>query len=201
MFIALAPIQSVRVFEKETTGRRGGLGPPVTIDEHDHVLGPRDAGIMMVQYGDYTCPHSAQVHWILEELVARFSQRVALAWRHFPSPQRDPLAGMAAEAAEAAACRGLFWAMHRRLMADRGVSDAGFFTWHAAAVGMDVWEFGQAMERRAYAPVVKSHVEAARRHGVRQAGGLFINGILREGPADRKSVQRAIEDAERVNRR
>ncbi len=43
------------------------LDPPVDVGR-DHVLGPPDAEMTLVEYGSYACPHCHAVHEVIEGL-------------------------------------------------------------------------------------------------------------------------------------
>ncbi|MCH8031293.1 MAG: thioredoxin domain-containing protein, partial [Bacteroidetes bacterium] len=88
--------------------------PPIT--DRDHIRGPEDAEITLLQYGDFECPQSRQVHVMVRGLMKAYSGKVRLVFRHFPV-RIHPNALAAAETAEAAGAQGAFWAMHDRLFA------------------------------------------------------------------------------------
>ncbi|MDP9438584.1 MAG: DsbA family protein, partial [Actinomycetota bacterium] len=71
-------------------GTRGG----------DHAVGPADAPVTLVEYGDYQCPYCAGARPVLEELVERAAGKARLVFRHYPLDSVHPLARRAAEAAE-----------------------------------------------------------------------------------------------------
>ncbi|RZU53481.1 thioredoxin-like protein [Krasilnikovia cinnamomea] len=98
-----------------TTG--GRLAVPV--DDRDHVLGPEDAPVTLVEYGDYQCPYCARAHTIVQELLRRRMNLMRFAYRHFPLINVHPYAEPAAEAAEAAGARGRFWPVHDWLFANQ----------------------------------------------------------------------------------
>ncbi|MFN2244859.1 MAG: DsbA family protein, partial [Anaerolineae bacterium] len=72
------------------------------VGDRDHVQGPEDTPITLVEYGDYECPYCRQVVPIARELQERFAGRVRYVFRHFPLTSVHPNAQLAAEAAEAA---------------------------------------------------------------------------------------------------
>src|SRR6478672_2875618 len=89
------------------------LNPSIGPD--DHYLGPADAAVILVEYGDYECPHCGRANAILKDVLARLGERVRYVFRHFPSTEMHPDAEAAAEAAESVAVRGgndAFWDMH-----------------------------------------------------------------------------------------
>src|SRR5438552_11866252 len=94
------------------------LNPPVDVSR-DHVLGPRDAEMTLVQYGSYACTRCHAVHEIVEGLRSRFGNRMRYMFRHLPV-QGSEDALRAAELAEyAAETTGKFWEVHEALM-ERG---------------------------------------------------------------------------------
>src|SRR4051794_36803099 len=87
------------------------LAPDVT--ERDHAIGPSDAAVTLVEYGDYECPYCGNAHPIVKQLIADLGPRVLrFVFRNFPMNSVHPHAGVAAQAAEAAAAQDKFWAMH-----------------------------------------------------------------------------------------
>ena len=83
--------------------------------EHDHVRGPVDAPVTVVEYGDFECPYCGQAEPVVRQLRRAFGD-VAHVWRHLPLHDVHPNAQLAAEAAEAAADQGAFWEMHDLLL-------------------------------------------------------------------------------------
>ena len=74
------------------------LKAPVT--PHDHIRGPADAPVILVEYGDYECPICQLAHPIVGALQRHFGRKLALVFRHFPLTQIHPHAEAAAESAE-----------------------------------------------------------------------------------------------------
>ena len=90
------------------------------VQDEDHIRGPWDAPVTLVEYGDYECPHCRQVAPILIELRQRFGDRLRYVFRHLPLTTMHPNAQLAAEAAEAAGAQGKFWEMHDLLFEHEG---------------------------------------------------------------------------------
>src|SRR5260370_10371843 len=92
---------------KSTTSGEAALAMPVS-EGRDHVEGPADAVVTLVEYGDYECPYSGAAYPIIKELQARMGSRLRFVFRNFPITPAHPHAEQAAEAAEAAAAQGKF---------------------------------------------------------------------------------------------
>ena len=78
------------------------------VANRDHIQGPSDAPIMLVEYGDYECPYCGEAYPIIKAIQKRLGERLCFAFRNFPLINSHPHAEHAAEAAEAADAQGKF---------------------------------------------------------------------------------------------
>src|SRR4029450_12277140 len=119
---------------------RPGLAP---IDEEvDHARGPT-AGRVILEYGDYECPHSWQGFRAIERVEQELNGRIRFAFRHFPLVQIHPYAFGAAAAVEAAAMQDRFWAMHELLFHRQKALEDDDLRQYADQLGLDVARFDQ----------------------------------------------------------
>ena len=93
--------------------------------ERDHLRGPVDAPVTVVEYGDFECPYCGMAEPVVRELLSGFATDVRYVWRHLPLTDVHANAQLAAEAAEAAADQGAFWEMHDLLLDAPGCARAG----------------------------------------------------------------------------
>jgi hypothetical protein len=96
-------------------------GPPmgtlkVPVTRHDHIRGPANAPVTLVEYGDYECPGCGAAYPIVNLVLEHFGPRLRFVFRHFPLTQVHPNAEPAAESAEFAGAHGLFWDMMTAFM-------------------------------------------------------------------------------------
>ena len=174
--------------ELETISR---LTPPVS--EGDHVKRSLNAPVVLVEYGDYECPHCQEVYPILHELKERMGNRIAYVYRHFPISRQHPHAQLAAEAAEAAAAQGKFWEMHHRLFTHQNELELDDLMRHARAIGLDMDRFQLELEEHTYAERVREDFVSGVRSGVNGTPTFYINGIRYDGAWDFESLLEAIE--------
>jgi protein-disulfide isomerase len=148
----------------------------VPVGAQDHVRGPHDARVTIVEYGDFECPACAGVEPGLRQLLALHPRDVRLVYRHFPLEFVHPHALLAAEAAEAAAGQGQFWAMHDRLFAHQSRLDRPHLDGYAADLGLDLGRFRAELDDEIYRQRVREHLAGGEASGVRGTPGLFVNG-------------------------
>ena len=65
--------------------------------DRDHVRGPLDAPVTVVEYGDFECPYCGRAEPAVRELLRDFAD-VGHVWRHLPLGDVHPNAQLAAEA-------------------------------------------------------------------------------------------------------
>ncbi|MCU1266200.1 MAG: formate/nitrite transporter [Acidobacteria bacterium] len=149
----------------------------VPVNERDHVMGPANAAVTLVNYGDYQCPGCQQRHRSTEKMARELLDRVRLVHRHFPLVKSHPRALRAAEAAEAAAAQGKFWEMHRLLylhpdkLRDRDLHRYG------NEVGLDLERFDREMASGIYAEQILKDFSFSLNHGITGTPTTFINGV------------------------
>lgn len=170
------------------------MNEAVTIDEHDHLRGPREAQVVIVEYGDFQCPFTARAYAALDDLGERLGDDLCLVYRHFPLP-KHPFAELAAEAAEAAAAQGKFWEMHDALFEHQDRINPETLVVLAESIDLDINRFRDEMLARHYRPRVLGDAARARREGVDQTPTLFINGERYRGDSDELSLAKGIEQA------
>ena len=148
------------------------------INERDHALGPSDASVTVVNYGDYQCPDCHKRHRAVQKMIDELVGTVRFAYRHFPLVNVHPRALRAAEAAEAAAAQGKFWEMHRSLYLSADKLEDRNLRHYAHAIGLDVQRFDQEMANHTYADRVLKDYYDSINYGITGAPTTFINGVL-----------------------
>jgi NhaA family Na+:H+ antiporter len=163
------------------------------VGDRDHILGPADAPVTLVEYGDYECPYCRQVAPIVERLRERFGDRLRYVFRHLPITTSHPHAQLAAEAAEAAAAQGKFWEMHTLLFERQTALDQGDLVRYAAQVGLDVERFERELNEHVYAARVREDFLSGVRSGANGTPTFFLNGVRYDGAWDLDSLIAEIE--------
>jgi len=169
------------------------LTPPV--GPHDHAMGPADAPLTLVEYGDYECPYCGMAHPIDKAVQRRFGDRLRFVFRHFPISQLHPHAEHAAEIAEIAGSQGAFWPMHDMLYENQHALADEDLIGYAAQLGLDEKWAAAMLASHTFAPRVREDFLSGVRSGVNGTPTFFINGIRHDGPWDAPSLVEALEHA------
>jgi formate-nitrite transporter family protein len=158
------------------------------VNERDHALGPADAPITIVEYGDYECPDCLNAVPIMEEVRNQLGQRLRFVFRHFPQSSVHPHASMAAEAAEAAADQGKFWEMHKLLFKHQKELVDIDFSHLALTLGLEIYRFETSRTQEQHHRRIDADYASGVRSGVRGTPTLFINGRRYEGAIEAAAI-------------
>jgi Na+/H+ antiporter NhaA len=169
------------------------LSEPVD-PERDHVRGPVEAPVTVVEYGDFECPYCGRAEPVVRELLADFGD-VQYVWRHLPLTDVHPRAQAAAEAAEAAAEQGKFWEMHDQLLTHQDALRLDDLARYAEEVGVDVERFEEDLRRHAGSARIEEDVDSADLSGVSGTPTFFINGRRHYGAYDIETLSNAVRAA------
>jgi protein-disulfide isomerase len=169
------------------------LADPVD-PERDHIRGPIDAPVTVLEYGDFECPYCGQAEAVVRELLRDFGD-VAYAWRHLPLNDVHPNAQRAAEAAEAAAEQGAFWEMHDLLLEGQEALAFRDLIGYAEELGLDVERFEDDLRTRTGAGRIAQDVDSADLSGVSGTPTFFINDLRHYGAYDIATLSAAVKAA------
>lgn len=166
------------------------------IAAQDHVHGPADAPVTLIEYGDFQCPHCGAAHPILKRVQARMGDRLRFVFRHFPIAESHPNAEHAAEAAESVAVQAgpeAFWRMHDQLfLHQRRLDDANLLR-YAEIAGADPAVVAADLAEGRYTDRVRESFLSGVRAGVNGTPTLFIDRIRYDGPRDEETLIAALE--------
>jgi protein-disulfide isomerase len=169
------------------------LTQPVDPDR-DHVRGPEESSVTIVEYGDFECPYCGRAEPVVRELLADQGD-IRYVWRHLPLEHVHPHASLAAEASEAAAAQDAFWPMHDLLLAHQDDLTWQDLLGHATELGLDLERFRDEMHEHRFAARVAEDVQSAELSGVAGTPTFFVNGSRHYGAYDIGSLKAAVKTA------
>jgi protein-disulfide isomerase len=158
----------------------------------DHIRGPHNAPIQMLEYGDYECPYCGAAHGVVKAVEEELGDRLCLAFRNFPLTNAHPHAQLAAEAAEAAGAQGKFWEMHDLIYENQEALEPDDLAEYAASLGLGIPRLVKELEAHVYAPRVREDFQAGVRADVNGTPTFFVNGERFEGVPDFESLLAAL---------
>jgi protein-disulfide isomerase len=162
--------------------------------DRDHIRGPIEAAVTVVEYGDFECPYCGQAEPVVRELLHDFGD-VRYVWRHLPLNDVHPNAQLAAEAAEAAADQDAFWEMHDHLLTHQDALRPYDLVGYARQLRLDLDRFTDALRTHAGSTRVAEDVDSADLSGVTGTPTFFINGRRHYGAYNIATLSAAVRAA------
>lgn len=158
----------------------------------DHILGPTDAPLTLVEYGDFECPFCGRATGVVREVREQLGDDLRYVFRHLPLPEVHEHAELAARASEAAAAQGAFWPMHDLLFEHQGRLQVEDLISYAATLGLDVEQFARDLGDERHAARVREDVADAEASGAHGTPTFYVNGQRHSGPWDAQRLRSAL---------
>ena len=167
----------------------------IPINDKDQKAGDEKAKVILVEYGDYQCPHCGAAHPLVKQLLKEYGRKILFVFRNFPLQEAHPAAMMAACSAEAAGVQKKFWEMHDLIFEHQDELDENDMTPFAGAIHLDLKEFKHDVQSRDIVQKVESDFEGGIRSGVNGTPTFFLNGNrLNSYDASYESLAEAVND-------
>jgi len=154
---------------------------PVTV-ERDHVDGPSNAPLTLVEYGDYQCPFCGAAYPEVKKVQKTLGSKLRFVFRNFPITSLHEFAERAAETAEAAGAQGKFWEMHNFLYEHQDLlADHDSILAHAARLRLDLQRLGEEIAQHSYLNKIREDFDGGVRSGVNGTPTFYMNGTRYNG--------------------
>ena len=160
--------------------------------DRDHIRGPEESLVTMVEYGDFECPYCGMAEPAVRELLRDYGE-VRYVWRHLPLNDVHPNAQLAAEAAEAAGKQGAFWEMHDLLLDHQDALQPRDLIGYADSLGLDTRRFAADLRKHAGMAHVSEDMESADLSSVSGTPTFFVNGKRHYGAYDIETLKKAVK--------
>jgi protein-disulfide isomerase len=179
---------------KETAGKYQAprLEIPVT-PERDHIEGPVNASLTLVEYGDYQCPYCGAAYPEVKRVQKELGSELRFVFRNFPLTNIHEHAMNAAETAEAASVQGKFWPMHDFLYEHQAtLGDPSVALGYAKKLGLDGQKLEREIAQHVYQKRIKDDFMGGVRSGVNGTPTFYVNGIRHDEDAVAKALIEAL---------
>ncbi|MRJ76021.1 Na+/H+ antiporter NhaA [Aeromicrobium sp. SMF47] len=166
--------------------------------DRDHFVGPADAPIMLVEYGDFECPFCSRATGMVTEVMNHFGEDIVWVWRHLPLHQPHPHAELAARAYEAADLQDHRLEMSRALWANQDRLERLDLLRYADEIGLDVDRFEADLASEAVARRVTEDEDDADLMDLHSTPTFFVGTARHHGNWDAPTLIAALEASRRA---
>lgn len=157
-------------------------------------VGPTDADVVMVVWGDYECPVCTWLHGEIGEALDGYEDRTAVVYRHWPLGTHryaEPAARAAVCASEQNAFEGFHNALYEN---DNWLGDA-FLRFAEGAGVPDLARFQRCLEHEGPVQRLQEDLAAVRSLDGKGTPTILFNGRLLGFTPDANEMRTLIEDA------
>lgn len=158
------------------------------------VRGGASAPVTIVEFSDFHCPFCRKAQPVLNDLRAKYGEKVRFVYRDFPLDNLHPQARAAAEAASCATEQGKFWELHDRLFQGDPDSSRATLNRIAKEIGMDVAAFEACSSSGKYKTSVQASAQEGAKLGITGTPTFFVNGRMLVGAQPLDSFVRIIDE-------
>ncbi len=166
----------------------------VPVGPGDHIQGPDDAAVTLVEYGDYECPYCGEAYSIVKRIQREMGQNLRFVFRNFPLTEVHPHALAAAQGAEAAALQGQFWKMHDLLYENQDTLENSDLIDFARRLRLDMDKFREDFSSDEVENKIQEDVSGGLRSGVNGTPTFFINGVRHDGSYEYEDLLAALQE-------
>ncbi len=168
--------------------------PRVAVNSAGHPsLGPDNAPVTIVEFGDFQCPFCARAEASLKEVRAKYGDKIRLVYFDFPLPIHNH----AMDAAKAARCaneQGKFWPFHDALFADQSKLAPADLKATAKRLGLDTAKFGECFDKGKYEAAVHDDEKYGQQLGVDGTPTFYLDGRQLTGAQPTEEFSEIIDD-------
>jgi protein-disulfide isomerase len=180
---------------REAAGFTSLLEPPrFAIPGDGPSLGPADAPVTLIEFGDYQCPFCKNAEAAVEGVRSRYPTQVRLVYRHFPRESTHPHARAAALASACAHDQGKFWEYHRLLFAKAPQLNDAQLKSYAQQLSLDRAIFDTCLNEKKHASEIDASLAAAEDALVSATPAFFVNGLPVANSRGLEQLTRVIDE-------
>jgi protein-disulfide isomerase len=176
-------------------GLLGNRGATRANGMEDPSMGPANAPVTVLEYGDFACPDCRAWYMgaIREQILLEYGGEVRFVWRNFPvaSPESEK----AAEGAHCAADQGKFWDYHNIVFMLSPQLTVADLRAYAKQAGLNASQFNQCLDSGKYGSVVAKEIADGQQRGFTGVPVFFINDVPLTGNATFEAFKSAIDQA------
>lgn len=182
-------------------GTQGTADKPQTltmpVEKTDHIRGPVNAPVTLVEYSDFQCPACATFESTVRRLTSDFDQELRLVYRNYPLTGIHKNALAASYAAEAAEFQGKYWEYHDILFNTQDTwSDekdpTSLFVEYAKTLSMNTEQFLKDMQSDIVKEKVQNDMKSGDASNVQSTPTFFLNGTYFKIPDTYEGLNAAI---------
>ncbi len=156
--------------------------------------GASNAPVTIIEFEDFQCPFCKRAQDTVDQVLARYKDRVRIVHRDLPLRTLHPASWKAHEAGRCAEEQGKFWEYRALLYKNAPAASPEQLNNYASQAGLNVSDFAKCLDSGKFNAVIQKDEDEATRLGIQGTPFFFINGRLLSGAQPESEFVRIIED-------
>ena len=168
------------------------------VRDNNYFTGPKDAKVVLIEFGDFQCPACKVVEPALQKLRSEYKDKLKFVFKQFPLPSHNN--GLdAALASEAAGEQGKFWEFHDVLYEKQAEwstlpNPNSEFEKYAQSLGIEMAKFSKAVKDKSYSEKINTDKSDGADLNVEATPTFFLNGKKIQGGLTYEQFREKIEE-------
>jgi len=155
--------------------------------------GPATAPVTIVEFSDFQCPFCSRLKPELEQVKAKYGDKVRIVFRQFPLAMHQN-AQKAAQAALCANDQGKFWQMHDAMFNDQAGLTPDALKAKAKTIGLNEQTFAACLDGDKHSKEIQADMAAGQAAGVQGTPAMFVNGRFINGAVPVDQITHVIDE-------
>ncbi len=150
----------------------------IIIEPREIFVGPKDALVTLVEFGEYESEECAKANEIVKQLLEDYEGKIRFQFRHFPLTLIHQRSLKASESAVAAGQEGKFWEMHNILFQNRRNLGTTSLKLYSKEAGVKNKKFLDDLVNGTFGWQVQDDIKEGHNRGVKEIPAFFINDVM-----------------------
>lgn len=150
----------------------------IIIEPREIFVGPKDAPVTLVEFGEYESEECAKANEIVKQLLEDYDGKIRFQFRHFPLTLIHQRSLKASESAVAAGQEGKFWEMHNILFHNRRNLGTTSLKLYSKEAGVRNKKFLDDLVNGTFGWQVQDDIKEGHNRGVKEIPAFFINDVM-----------------------
>lgn len=156
--------------------------------------GKKEAKVKIVEFSDFQCPFCARGKARIDEIAAKYKDKVVIYFRNFPLESIHQKAFHAAEAGLCAQDQGKFWDYHNKMFDNQANLEEKDLLKYAKDLKLDEAKFSECLKSGKKAADIRKDMEEGMKVGVNSTPTFFVNGYAVRGAVPLEQFSEIIDE-------
>jgi len=165
----------------------------IPLSKDDHIKGPKNAKVTVVEFSDFECPYCAKAKQQVSKVLKKYKGKVRVVFKHFPLSFHKK-ARLASEYACCADKQGKFWELHDKIFDNQKSIAEKDLKKYSKALKLDMGKMAKCLAANKCKEKIRKDQALGEKVGVSGTPAFFINGQSTEYGLNDAAIEAALRN-------